>query len=246
MRLLLVGPLLAIFVLGSLGQEVGTIDLSNIGVLPSDELAQGSMVEAYSCVGLSEAIPQEARTTLEWMETTDLYPRQRVRAEFRVENIGSTPLRLPIHATLADLQPKDPARPFVYYRMRLPLVAGIPSEGWSLNAGGLELYGSAKRPDTLLILKPGESIRVKGDVGVRRWYKLDQAITVSTDLELSKFEFRPQRTKTSSHPTPECHLGAWEPERPLNAYMHAERPTAIPPSKACRPTSDYCIDKAVH
>lgn len=246
MRLLLIGPLLAILVLGSLGQEVRNIDLSTISELPSAELAQGSMVEAYSCVGLREAIPQKARTTLEWMETTDLYPRQRVGAEFRVENIGSTPLRLPIRPTLADLQPKDPATPFVYYRMRLPLVAGIPSEGSSLLAGGLELYGSAKRPDTLLILKPGESIRVKGHVGVRRWYKLDQAITLSTDLELSEFEFRPQKTKSSSHPTPQCHLEASEPATPLNAYMHAEPPTAIPPSTACTPTSDWCVDKTVH
>ena len=243
---------LVIFVLGILtpgvgvAQEVGYIDLSSVSESISHEPPSGSMIEAYSCVGLKESIPQKAATTLEWIETTDLYPRQRVGAEFRVENIGTTPLRLPIHPTLTDLQPKDLATPFVYYRMRLPLVAGIPSEGSALVAGGLELYGSAKRPDTFLILRPGESIRVKGDVSVQRWYKLDQAITVSTDLELSKFKLPARKNKKSIPSGPQCHLESSEPATGLNAYMHAEPPAAIPPSTACTPTSDYCFDKTVH
>lgn len=247
MRIVLFVPIFGILFSGAVvAQEVRYIDLSTVSESGGHEPPSGSMIEAYSCVGLKESIPQKARTTLEWIETTDLYPRQRVGAEFRVENIGTTPLRLPIHPTLADLQSKDLAMPFVYYRMTLPLVAGIPSEGSSLVAGGLELYGSAKRPDTLLILKPGESIRVKGDVGVRRWYKRDQVITVSTHLELSKFEDPDRKNKKFIPSGLECHLEFSEPETPLNAYMHAEPPTAIPPSTACTPTSDYCLDKTVH
>ncbi|MGB8583305.1 MAG: hypothetical protein WCD47_20980 [Candidatus Sulfotelmatobacter sp.] len=182
---------------------------------------------------------------MEWMETTDLYPRERVGAEFRVENVGTTPLRLPIHPTLTDLQPEDLATPFVYYRMRLPLVAGIAAEGSALDAGGLELYGSLKRPDTFLTLKPGESIRIKGDVGVRRWYRLDQIITVSTDLEVSKFKFPVKKSKKFIPSTPQCHLEWSDRGTPLNAYMHPEPPTAIP-STACTSTSDWCFDKTVH
>jgi len=247
MRIVLFIPIFGILFYGAVAaQEVRYIDLSTVSEAMGHEPPPGSMIEAYSCIGLKESIPQKARTTLEWMETTDLYPRQRGGAEFRVENIGTTPLRLPIHPTLADLQPTDLAMPFVYYRMTLPLVAEIPSELSSLVAGGLELYGSAKRPDTLLILKPGESIRVKGDVGVRRWYKRDQAITVSTDLGLSKFEDPDRKNKKFIPSGPECHLEFSEPATPLNAYMHAEPPTAIPPSTACTPTSNYCLDKTVH
>jgi len=202
------------------------------------------MIESSSCVGSRESIPQKAGISLEWMETTDLYPRQRVGAEFRVENIGTTPLRLPIHPTLTDLQPKDLATPFVYYRIRLPLVAGIPAEGSALDAGGLELYGSVKRPDTLLTLMPGESIRIKGEVGVRRWYKLDQIITVSTDLELSKFKFPVRQNKKFISSNPQCHLEWSEAGTPLNAHIHGEPPTA--PSAACISTSDWCFDKTVH
>jgi hypothetical protein len=188
MRLRLVIFLLGILSPGVIAQEVRYIDLSSVKESLGHELPAGSMIEAYSCVGPRESIPQKAGTSLEWMETSDLYPRQRVGAEFRVENIGTTPLKLPIHPTLTDLQPKDLATPFVYYRMRLPLVAGIPAEGSALDAGGLELYGSVKRPDTFLTLKPGESIRVKGDVGVRRWYSC------------RSLSLQPERTRSSFHP----------------------------------------------
>ncbi|MGB8989245.1 MAG: hypothetical protein WCC37_21780 [Candidatus Sulfotelmatobacter sp.] len=240
----------ALFVLGILSsgvgiaQEVQYIDLSNPSGSLGHDLPPGSLIEVYSCVGPKESIPQKAGISLEWGETTDLYPRQRIGAEFRVENIGTTPLNLPIHPTLTDLQPKDLTTSFVYYRMRLPLEALITAEGWALDAGGLELYGSMQRPDTFLTLKPGESIRVKGDVGVRRWYKLDQIITVSTDLELSKFKLPAKKTKKFIPSNPQCHLEWSDRGTPLNAYMHGEPSTAIPPSTAC--TSISCVDKTVY
>ena len=68
--------LLGIMVSGSLGQEVRSIDISDISEPSSGELAYGSMIEAYSCVGTRERSPQQARVSVEWIETTDLYPRQ--------------------------------------------------------------------------------------------------------------------------------------------------------------------------
>jgi len=241
---------LVIFVLGiltsgvGLSQEVRYIDLSGVSESVGHEPPPGSMIESYSCISPRESIPQKAGISLEWMETTDLYPRQRVGAEFRVENTGTTPLTLPIHPTLTDLQPKDLAAPFVYYRMSLPLIAGIPDEGSFLVVGALELYGTVNRPDTFLKLKPGESIRVKGEVGVRRWWKLDQIITVSTVVELSKFKFPVKKTKKFVPSNPQCHLERSEPGTPLNAYMHGEPPTA--PSASCLSTSEYCVDRTVH
>ena len=244
MRSLLIGVLGIVIPSLGIAQEVRYIDLSSITEAVDHELPSGSMTEAYSCVGPRESTPQKAATSLEWMETTDLYPGQRIRAEFRVENIGTNPLWLPIHPTLADLQPKDLAKPFVYYRMRLPLIALIPFEGSALDAGGLELYGSAKMPDTFLILNPGEWIRVRGAVGVRRWYKLDQAVTISTDLELSKFKSPRTKNKQFIPSGPQCDLEWSEPGAPLNAYMHAEPPTRIAPSRRCY--SDWCFDETVH
>jgi hypothetical protein len=239
-----------LFVLGILSpgvgiaQEVQYVDLSSPNESLGHDLPSGSMIEAYSCVGPKESTPQKAGISLEWIETTDLYPRQRISAEFRVENIGTTPLNLPVHPTLTDLQPKDPATSFVYYRMRLPLEALITAEGWAVDAGGLELYGSLKRPDTFLTLQPGESIRVKGNVGVRRWYKLDQIMTLSTDLELSKFKLPVKKTKKFIPSKPQCYLEWSDRVTPLNAYMHADPSTAILPSTIC--TSISCVDKTVY
>jgi hypothetical protein len=222
MRLRLVISVLGILVSSGLAQEARYIELPSISEPRSGELAYGSMIEAYSCVGAKEQNTQQARISLEWMETTDLYPGQRVGVEFRVDNIGTTPLRLPIHPNFTDLQPKDPAEIFTYYRMRLPLEALVPAEGSALVAGGLDLYGSFQQPDTFITLKPGEWIRVKGDVAVQRWYKVDQAITVSTDLGLSKYIFPAGKSRETIPSNQQCKLERSTGGTPLNAYMHAE------------------------
>lgn len=223
MRLLIIAPVLAILVSGSMGQEVRKIDLSTTSEPPSDELAQGSMVEAYSCVGPREPNSQQERISLEWIETTDLYPHQRVRVEFRVENIGTTLLKLPVSPTITDLLPKDSAVRSTYYRMTLPLEADVLADGMALQAGGLDLYGSSQEPNSFITLKPGEWIRVRGDVNVKRWYKVDQAITLSTDLQLSKFVFPARKRKEIVESNPhQCKLERSTGGTPLNAYMHAE------------------------
>ena len=223
MRLLMIAPVLAILVICSLGQEVRKIDLSTISEPPTNEQAQGSMVEAYSCVGPMEPSAQQERISLEWIETTDLYPHQRMGVEFRVENIGTTLLKLPINPTLTDLQPKDTAAVFTYYRMSLALEADVLAEGMALRAGGLDLYGSSQEPNSFITLKPGEWIRVRGDVNVQRWYKVDQTITLSTDLELSKYVFPARKNKEMILSNPhQCKLERSASGTPLNAYMHAE------------------------
>ena len=129
MRLLPMIVVLGILLSSSAAQEVRYIELSNAGAAPNDEPAYGSMIEAYSCVGSKEPSPQQAKISLVWMETTDLYPSQRVGVEFRIENIRITPLKLPIQTTLTDLKPRDPEVRFTYYRMKLPLEAIVEAEG---------------------------------------------------------------------------------------------------------------------
>jgi|SRR5579864_406370 len=222
MRLILLIPVFGILLSGAgVAQEARLIDLSGLAESVGHETPDGSMIEAYSCIGPRTPIPQNERTSVEWMQTTDLYPHQRVEVEFRVENIGTTLLRLPIHPSLTDLRPKDLAATFEFYRMTLPLVALVAAKGSALEAGGLELYGSVTRPDTLLTLKPGESIRVRGDVEVLRWYKRDQPITVSTDLKLSKHAAPPSKIEKINPSNQRCNLERSE-GTPLNAFMHAE------------------------
>lgn len=107
--------------------------------------------------------------------------------------------------------------------MTLPLEADVLADGMALQAGGLDLYGSSQEPNSFITLKPGEWIRVRGDVNVKRWYKVDQAITLSTDLQLSKFVFPARKRKEIVESNPhQCKLERSTGGTPLNAYMHAE------------------------
>lgn len=218
----LITLLTAILISGvSFGQQPVYIDLSSIHEPLAEELTKNSMIEAYSCVGSKGVTAQQATISLEWMETTDFYPNERVPAEFRVENTGSTPLKLPIHPTLRDLLPQNGSKPFVYYHLTLGLVAGVPAEGAALVIGGLELYGSLKKGDTLVSVPPGESIRVKGNVRIRRWYKRDQAIAVAPGLTLSQHGFPDRQSVRVTSSDQKCRLEISESGPQLHAFMHS-------------------------
>lgn len=206
----------------SFAQQSVAIDLSSISEPLAEELTTNSMIEAYSCVGSKRTTAQQATISLEWMETTDFFPNERVPAEFRVENTGNTLLRLPIHPTLTDLLPENRSTPFAYYHLTLGLVAGVPAEGTALVIGGLDLYGSLKKPDTFVSVAPGESIRVKGDVRVRRWYKRDHAITVAPGLSLSLHGFPGRQSVRVTSSDQKCSLEISESEPQLNAFMHSQ------------------------
>jgi hypothetical protein len=84
------------------------------------------------------------------------------RFEITVENTGSAPIRIPFSPNLADLQPKDPAQKFAYSALHIDL--WIEADGhWGMNTGGHAiLYGTDDHADTMLILNPGEWVRVIG------------------------------------------------------------------------------------
>ena len=101
-----------------------------------------------------------SKPTPEWIQTDEIYPHERFGMEVRIENVGPSSITVPIHPNLTYLQPKDAATR-EYYSLRLALETKVPGSG--LLVGWLWLYGSSSKPDTLLILKPGGSIRVNRD-----------------------------------------------------------------------------------
>jgi hypothetical protein len=107
--------------------------------------------------------------------------------EVRLENVGTSSIDVPIYPNLTDLQPRASATRFEYYSMRLPLETTVP--GSALLVGWFELYGSPSNPNTFLILKPGEWIRVRGDITVQHTYERDQNVTALSDFWLSKNAF---------------------------------------------------------
>lgn len=164
-------------------QEIRYVDLSGVDQ-PTDRKPYGSRIENFTCGGSEQLFSHRAKVSLEWIQTTDIYPHERLGMEVRVENVGTSSINVPIHPNLTELQPREPATRFEYYSLRLPLETRTPGSG--LLVGWLELYGSLSRPDTLLLLKPGEFIRVRGDIIVQRSYERDEVVTALTDFWLSK------------------------------------------------------------
>jgi hypothetical protein len=203
MRLYLIVVVAAILPTVAIAQEIRLIDLSSVDQ-PAPLRPFGSTVENLSCGGSKELFPHRAKASLVWIKSTDLHPDQRIALEIRIENVGPEPINLPINPSLAGLQPEDPHMRFEYYSLRLGLEAGVPAGG--LLIGQFELYGSGKNPNTFLMLQPGQSIRVKGEVLMPRWYAMDQNVTLSAEFWLSKLVFPAEKSNTTFASDQRCIL----------------------------------------
>lgn len=165
-------------------QEVRYIDLTDINQ-PVADRPTTSRVDYSICEPSEKPFPHQARSSLEAIDSTDLYPHQRVEIEVRVENAGTGAIALPIYPNLTDLKPDDPSKGFEYYSLRLYLDASFPT--LAIMLGRLELYAVPSRPETFVTLQPGEWIRVKGNIFVQRWFKNDRNAIASTDIVLYRY-----------------------------------------------------------
>jgi hypothetical protein len=95
----------------------------------------------------------------------DVNPAKPFAAEFRVLNTGLAPIDMPVSPHLSDLQPGDASLVFSYLSLALVIrVAGEPQGPDVFSLGFAELYGSPDHHGTMVVLKPGEWIRVKANV----------------------------------------------------------------------------------
>jgi hypothetical protein len=94
-------------------------------------------------------------------------PMEPVNVEFRVFNSGRVPLQLPVSPHLSDLQPPDESQSFRYMSLGLVVTVRIGDAQSPPNPdtpGIVELYGSEENARTMLVLSPGEWIRVRANV----------------------------------------------------------------------------------
>lgn len=94
--------------------------------------------------------------------------------EFKILNTGTVPLLLPLSPHLSDLQPEDSSARFTYFSLALSV---SPVEDRS-SIGYVELYGKADAPNTVMMLNPGEWLRLEARVKFNSW-KLPPAGTVN-------------------------------------------------------------------
>ena len=123
---------------------------------------RGGIHEIYACSNRANS-SGALRTALLSLDRTHYQVGDKPKFEVTIENVDSTPIRIPISPDLADLQPKDPAQKFNYSELQTVLWIAAGTE-WSANTGGvISLYGADDHADTMLTLNPGESVRIIGE-----------------------------------------------------------------------------------
>jgi hypothetical protein len=150
-------------------------------------------------------------------------------AEFKVFNSGIVPIALPVSPHLSDLQPGNDSIEFNYLSLAL-VVHNAPAHMPVLAFA--QLYGSMEYPDTILLLQPGEWIRVKANLKLEAQPPQPFTALLRGDFWLRRNIYRPkaggQFTETqnlypNSTPTPpiEVHILAPaqsdEPKQSTNA-----------------------------
>jgi len=96
---------------------------------------------------------------------TDINPIEPFQVEFKVLNTGSAPIELPVSPHLSDLQPSDESIAFNYFSLALVVRGEAEPDGPSVNSSGfVELFGARDHPQTIMLLRPGEWIRVSANV----------------------------------------------------------------------------------
>ena len=96
---------------------------------------------------------------------TDINPAEPFRVEFKVLNTGTAPMELPVSPHLSDLQPSDESVAFNYFSLALVVRAEAEPGGPPVGSIGLvELFGASDHAESMMVLRPGEWIRVSANV----------------------------------------------------------------------------------
>lgn len=165
---------IAILVLGAAAslcaQEVQFIDLTSVQQrvelrFPPAPLVDGVADSGFGgltigCGGADFRDPHALGVYLEGVSADGFDPAQPFDAEFKVLNTGRAPIELPVSPHLSDLQPYDPSEKFSY--LSLALAVDVVEEPSLM--GYVQLYGATDHEGTVMVLQPGEWIRVRAEL----------------------------------------------------------------------------------
>jgi len=84
--------------------------------------------------------------------------------EFIIVNLSKEDLTIPVSPNPGDLEPADPKVSYRLKFMRLYLTTGDAQQ--AALQGGAELYGNDSSPDSLVSLRPGQSLDVRARVRI--------------------------------------------------------------------------------
>jgi putative transcriptional regulator len=202
-------PLLLLVAGSALSQEIRYIDLTAIKQraelryppAPPVECEKGTVRSSggYGGVSVGDGAPDwrdphALEVELLRVSPADVDPAEPFEAEFRVLNTGRAPIDIPVSPHLSDLQPSDASLDFTYFSLALVAEVAAEPEGPAVSSlGFVELYGSPDQDGTMVVLKPGEWIRVTANIKLqpRSWPMEQGSARFRGEFWLRKNTFHP-------------------------------------------------------
>jgi len=176
------GFLLLLFTLPCLlrAQEIKYIDLTDVRQrteLRHPPAPQSDCKEGTGCIGggygggsvgdgaPDRRDPHALGIYLLRVAPTDINPAEPFQVGFRVLNTGTAPMELPVSPHLSDLQPSDVSLAFNYFSLALVVRGDAEPDGPPVTSiGFVELFGAPDHAESMMVLRPGEWIRVSANV----------------------------------------------------------------------------------
>jgi len=188
-------------------QEIKHIDISNVRSrteLRHPPAPQSDCKEGTHCIGggsgggsVADGAPDQRDPHalgiyLLRVTPTDINATEPFQVEFKVLNTGTAPMELPVSPHLSDLQPSDESVAFNYFSLALVVRGQGEPQGLRVDSVGfVELFGSPDHTESMMILRPGEWIRVSASVKLLTWSSEPVSARFRGDFWLRKNTFHP-------------------------------------------------------
>jgi hypothetical protein len=186
-------------------QEVKFIDISNVRQrtelrnppAPQSDCKEGTGCGGYGGGSIGDGAPDQRDPHalgiyLLRVTPTDINPVEPFQVEFKVLNTGTAPMELPVAPHLSDLQPSDESVAFRYFSLALVVREEAESQGLRVSSVGfVELFGAPDHAESMMILQPGEWIRVRANVKLLTWPSGPVPARLQGDFWLRRNIFHP-------------------------------------------------------
>jgi hypothetical protein len=107
--------------------------------------------------------------------------------------VDGAPDRRDPHALgISDLQPSDESVAFNYFSLALTVRGEAEPQGPPVSSiGFVELFGAPDHPESMMVLQPGEWIRVRANVKLLTWPSTPVSARFQGDFQLRRNTFHP-------------------------------------------------------
>ena len=123
---------------------------------------------------------------------TDINAAEPFQVEFKILNTGTAPIELPVSPHLSDLQPSDESVAFNYSSLALVVRGEAEPQGPPVDSiGFVELFGLSERAESVMVLRPGEWIRVTANIKLLKCPSVPVSARFRGDFWLRRNTFHP-------------------------------------------------------